>query len=933
MTKFSEKNVMEIESDHLIYGSQFKRIIVKILLIISLIAASGLAILFYYQTRSLAISDAEKKINTFLLQQKSIHDYLANYQKPEIYRLKEEKKLYNEYFSPKLLSGSFIAREIHEYYNNYRRNNNMSEFYYKMAAINPRNKINTANEFEKKLIEDFKNGRQKKFSKIIKENGKEYLYCAIPFLPNQHNCMRCHGSPEVAPKELIEIYGDKDGFYEKVGDIRAITSIRVSLDSELAEASKRFTIMAVCTLLVLILLFVIMGTRIVAYFTKHTEALIQKRFESETLFRGTFEQSAMGIAHIDLDGKFLRVNYKYCEITGYENDEILDLLLSDIIHPGYLDTDKELSEKLFREEISTYSVERLYVQKNQEYIWINETISLTRDKNGEPHFIISVIEDISKRKQLNDALEKLRIQAELKKSSILLKNVIKQAPFGIHILEGKYNAPVCIFENDESIRILDCILTESKEEKNVDYYNSINCKFMETDSKKELPIEKRPYYRAFKGEIIKNFEVLLIRNDGKKINVEISSSPIYDEDYGFITAIILIFKDITKNKRIQKQFIQSRKMDAIGQLASGIAHDFNNILSPLLGYTEMLKEDVNEDSPLQGSIDAIFQSALRAKDLVQQILSYSRQSSHEIKPISLKPIIKDSLKLLRASIPVTIEIKSDLAEDSGLVKADPTQIHQILMNLVTNAYHAMEKTGGKIEVSLKQVYVERDQSNYLSLVPGNYSCLTVSDTGIGIKSEIIEKIFDPYFTTKSNNKGTGIGLSIVLGIVTSCRGNISIYSEPGIGTKIDVYIPVIDTFTEKSSKVKSRPKIKGGNEQILLVDDEKAIVTMEKKMLERMGYKVTIETDSLKALDSFVDNPHMFDLVITDMTMPGMTGKELAMEMKKIRPEIPIIICTGFSHQINSQNCQELGLQGYILKPVQKRELNDLIRIILDSDT
>ena len=428
---------------------------------------------------------------------------------------------------------------------------------------------------------------------------------------------------------------------------------------------------------------------------------------------------------------------------------------------------------------------------------------------------------------------------------------------------------------------------------------------------------------TWKGRLINR------KKDGTFYTEEATISPVLDET-GEVVNYVAVKRDITNEIRMEVKLRQSQKMEAIGTLAGGIAHDFNNMLFPLMGYSEMLKDDLPADSPLQSHVDEIIRAALRSKDLVKQILAFSRQGDQEIKPIKLQPIVKEALKLLRSSIPTTISIQQDIDPGCGIIVADPTQVHQIVMNLATNAYHAMEATGGRLKVHLKQERLEPGQSLLPELVPGEYALLTIADTGIGIGKDIMDKIFDPYFTTKETGKGTGLGLSVVQGIVKSCDGDIRIYSEPGKGTEVHVYLPImapkgVDIQTDPSEPIQS------GTEKILLVDDEATIVKMEQQMLERMGYRVTIRTGSVDALEAFKANYDAFDLVITDMTMPNMTGIQLAEAIKKIRPEIPVILCTGFSHQINKEKSKALGIQGYVMKPVIKREIAEVIRKVLDD--
>jgi len=394
--------------------------------------------------------------------------------------------------------------------------------------------------------------------------------------------------------------------------------------------------------------------------------------------------------------------------------------------------------------------------------------------------------------------------------------------------------------------------------------------------------------------------------------------------YMAVTAI-----DITRQKYLENQLQQAQKMETIGTLAGGIAHDFNNILFPIVGHAEMLLEDIPKDSPLRSSSNEIFVSALRAKDLVKQILTFSRQEKGELKLMKLQPIVKEALKLIRSTIPTTIKINQDIRPDCGVIKADPTQIHQIVMNIATNAYHAMEDTGGELTVKLKEVEIREFGLINSEMTPGLFACLTIADKGIGMDKELRNKIFDPFFTTKEQGKGTGMGLSVVHGIVTSMNGGIQIFSEPGKGTEFRIYFPLEKTYREQGEETKQ--SIQGGTEHILLVDDEKSIISMERKMLERMGYKVTPYSNSVKALEAFRNDYDKFDVVISDLAMPNVAGEKLASEMLKIRPNIPIILNTGFSDKLNPEIAEKIGIKGILMKPIVKSELAQTLRKILDT--
>ena len=388
-----------------------------------------------------------------------------------------------------------------------------------------------------------------------------------------------------------------------------------------------------------------------------------------------------------------------------------------------------------------------------------------------------------------------------------------------------------------------------------------------------------------------------------------------------------------EKKELQTQLQQAQKMQAIGTMAGGIAHDFNNILFPIVGYTEMAMADLPEDSLTRSNLEEVLKAADRAKGLVRQILTFSRQSEQERKPLKIQPIVKEALTLLRASLPTTIEIRQKIDKACGAILADPIQIHQVMMNLCTNAYHAMREKGGVLGVTLTEVDIDSsDLGSNVDLKPGPYVRLTVSDTGRGMKRAEMERIFEPYFTTKGPGEGAGMGLAVVHGVARSHGGHITVYSEPGKGAAFHVYLPRIDgSIGIAPAAVPSEPA-PSGTERVLLTDDEEQIVNMEQQMLERLGYHVTARTSSVEALKAFRAQPEKFDLVITDQTMPNMTGAELAQKLMGIRPDIPVILCTGFSEVIPEEKARAMGLRAYVMKPIVKSEIAKIIRRVLDYE-
>jgi nitrogen-specific signal transduction histidine kinase/CheY-like chemotaxis protein len=377
--------------------------------------------------------------------------------------------------------------------------------------------------------------------------------------------------------------------------------------------------------------------------------------------------------------------------------------------------------------------------------------------------------------------------------------------------------------------------------------------------------------------------------------------------------------EFARRQAIEAQLVQAQKMEAIGTLAGGIAHDFNNILMSMLGYTELALGETDGNSTTHEFLLQVQTAGNRARDLVHQILTFSRRNDRKRQAITISPIVKETLKLLRASLPATIDIQTAISSDQPTL-ADPTEIQQVVMNLCTNAAHAMEENGGILKVSLTETLLEDDNmDDYQKIPPGAYLKLTVSDTGLGIDSEVIRRIFDPFFTTKEPGKGTGLGLSTVHGIVKDCRGMISVSSKPGRGTTFTVFFPI--TKTDSDATPVDQENILHGSGRILYVEDERSLADLGKIMLESLGYEVTVSCDAVEALKWFVDKPNDVDLVITDLAMPRMTGIKLAGELRRIRSDIPIIISTGFETESLEKHARDMGIRYILHKPVCKQIL------------
>jgi signal transduction histidine kinase/CheY-like chemotaxis protein len=415
----------------------------------------------------------------------------------------------------------------------------------------------------------------------------------------------------------------------------------------------------------------------------------------------------------------------------------------------------------------------------------------------------------------------------------------------------------------------------------------------------------------------------------------ITLQPIIDS--GYVNAYGL---DITNRRKAEKEKMdlelhlsQKQKMEAIGTLAGGIAHDFNNILAAMQGYAELSLDDLPEDSSVRENIKLIMSCCDRATKLVKQILTFSRKDEQERQkePIQISLIIKEVLGMLRSSLPKTIKICRKIQTESSTVLADSTKIHQVLVNLCTNASHAMRERGGTLEVSLIDVNLEsQTRIGDELLEPGPYVKLSVSDTGCGMENEILERIFEPFFTTKKVNEGTGLGLPVVHGIVESHGGAIAVRSTPGEGSTFDIYLPTIENSEVNNSR---SPEQTGRTKKvILLVDDEKMMVDVIGLTLERLGYSVVAKTSSIDALEAFQEKSDEFDLVITDQIMPNMTGTQLAEKLIAIRPDIPVILCSGFPENVSLEELKRIGIEEFIAKPVSRQKIADIVQTLLEKE-
>jgi PAS domain S-box-containing protein len=449
-------------------------------------------------------------------------------------------------------------------------------------------------------------------------------------------------------------------------------------------------------------------------------------------------------------------------------------------------------------------------------------------------------------------------------------------------------------------------------------------------AKEDLPEIRETFHRQLRQECSLVKAVRVSTKAGRVLYVDINSAPV---TLGGKTYLMGIFRDVTEWRYVEEAWRRSQKMEAVGTLAGGIAHDFNNILYGVLGYTKLVMEDVPRDSRAYTNLEQVVRAGNRAADLIRRILAFSQQVEQEPVRMKLQPVVEETLRLLRGTLPSTVEIHRTIDAACGSILADPGQIQQVLMGLCTNAAQAMLMNGGVLKVGVQEVEVDKESAaQHAGLKSGRYARLAVSDAGVGMDRETLERIFEPYFTTKTAGDGTGLGLATVHGIVENCGGTIAVQSEPGEGATFSVFFPIFsgeDCTTDDEGLIESPASGRG---RILFVDDEEMIVKLAQTALRRLGYDVISFTSSAQALEAFQAEPHRFDVVVTDQTMPQMTGAALAGKLLAIRPDVPIVLCTGFSETIDEEQAKAIGIREYVLKPINMTDLGRMIRALLGAE-
>ncbi|MCP3954059.1 MAG: response regulator, partial [Desulfobacterales bacterium] len=684
--------------------------------------------------------------------------------------------------------------------------------------------------------------------------------------------------------------------------------------------------------------------------------------ESETRFRNMFEQAPLSYQSLDEHGNFTAVNQTWLHTMGYTREEVLGKNFSEFLKPEWRGHFEENFPR-FKAVGEMLGVEFEMVKKNGATILVSFHGKIGKDEKGNFDRTHCVFRNVSLEKSAADTLKR---EAELNRAIADISKELLSEIYDITRVSKvtlKY-AQELTGSAHGFVSSVDKTTLENVGHTLTDMYGE-KCRMK--DQRIVFPIGPDGKYNALWGHAL-NIKQSFFTNQpathtsakgvpAGHIRLEnyIAVPVIIEDTISGMIALANADRDYTdsdidtverladifalalhrhryelEKQAMEDQLQQMQKLEAIGTLAGGIAHDFNNILFPIVGMSEMLLEDLPPDSLEWENADEIFRAGKRGSDLVKQILAFSRQTEHRIAPLRIQSILKEVVKLVRSTIPTNITIVHNLQVDCGLVLADPTQLHQVAMNLITNAFHAVELTGGQIDILLAETTLKEGDLENSLLKPGAYAQITVSDTGGGMEPAVLEKIFEPYFTTKAQGKGTGLGLAVVHGIITEFQGDIQVVSQIGLGTAFYIYLPLLK-HKEAAARSEISTVLDTGTGHILLVDDEKAIVQLERQMLERLGYRVTTRLNSVDALEAFRANPAAYDLVITDMAMPNLTGDLLSKELMAIRADLPVIICTGFSERINDDRILEIGAKGLLSKPVVKSDLARMVKAVLDE--
>ena len=645
-------------------------------------------------------------------------------------------------------------------------------------------------------------------------------------------------------------------------------------------------------------------------------ALLRARLNhgGDDLFRKMYESSTVGIARVALDFSILEANEAYCRMLGYSEKELIGKTLQEITAPESIPENLQKQRQLRDLEIDSFRMEKEFIRKDGSQAWGLLHAGIIKNAAGEAQYFLGSVVDITNRK---------RVAAELRESENKYRTLFENMEQGVFYQK---NTGEFFDVNSRALELFGLTRDEflGRTSKHPDWE-------VFDEEGNPLPPEDHPSTKVFQSGRAVRDQVVGVYNPLKKQVVWLSVSvvPQRFNDQALPSQVFVTLHDLTALKNMQKRLAQTHKLEAIGTLAGGIAHDFNNLLSVILGNAELAISDASPDASIAESLLEIQSAGMRARDVVRQLLEFARPESKKRQQVDFINIAQESIRFLRATIPSTVDIQVKILINQAPLMANPSGLYQLMINLCTNASHAMADHGGVMRVSVDRYENNGSDSRFLGLPQGEYVRLSISDTGVGMDAQTQSKIFDPYFTTREVGSGSGLGLAVVHGIVETHGGRIHVESEPGKGSTFIVVLPL--TLAAPISPMLSKNERQGGNERVLLVDDEASVLRTVSMMLERLGYRVTPCSDGLKALNRFRDRPEDFDAIVTDMTMPGLTGAALAREAISIKPGVPVVLCTGYSEKMDAEAAEALGAKAFIMKPVVRREMARVMRFALDE--
>ena len=963
---------------------------ILVVMAVTLLAAAASVALVHGQLRQDALREARSKAELLLERNLATHAYFAHHLKPSVFKALQGS-VPEGYFDPAWMSSTYAVRGIDDIYKDISK----SDYYYKECAINARYPANEADPHEARFIKRLNSDPKLMLESGIREiDGEPFFVVLRRGEVLDQSCLKCHSTPQAAPAGLVAKYGGERSFGRHAGEVVSAVSIRIPLAAAFAQADRFSIYLSAGLLAVIFILSLLLVLLNRALFLKplrtissqasalsqdpgmggqpisedlpgewrglaqdfnlllgklrgHQEKLsnkislatrnlatanaqLQKEIaerrqtehilrQSEEKLRGIFDTVNSGIILVDREGVITFANRRMTEMFGYEPDEIIGSQYLDLTDGAHSQQASRKMLELMQGEIDSVSHERHYRRKDGTSFWGHLSGKRLHHQDGSFWALVGVIHDISETKK---AAERLR------ESERLLSKVFDVLPIGLWIADKHGQL---LRGNQAGSKIWGGLPLVAPAEYGI-------FKARRLPSGQELAPDDWALAHAINEGTTVQDEILEIDAfDGVTRTIVNYTAPVLDDE-GNVQGAVVVNRDISEQRRAEKekesmaeQLRQAQKMEAIGNLAGGIAHDFNNILSVIIGYTELTMEDLAQGSPQRDNLESVLKSSLKARDLISQLLAFGRRQVRRLKSFTFNQLVEANQSLVRRVIGEDVELHIDLAQDVSPVSADENQIEQVLLNLVANARDAMPQ-GGRLSIQTANVELDRAADLVDPQVDtGSYAMLAVSDTGEGMDQQTRKQIFEPFFTTKEVDKGTGLGLAMVYGIVRQHGGNIAVESRPGHGTTIKVFLPQSSGQSETIQEPDTQALITGGRETLLVVEDEFMVRDMARRALERLGYHVLVAEGGLEALELVRNHVGTIDLLVSDVIMPKMNGRELYVELFRLLPGLKVLFISGYDANIVSrQGILEHGTH-FLQKPFSVAALAQKVRQCLDA--